>query len=193
MLDVAPTELLLVAVVALVVIGPKDLPKAMRVVGQWVGRARGMARHFRSGIDEMIRQSELEEMEKKWREENERIMREFPSLDDQIMLPANKPEAEPGALPALAAPVEAEPAPTGSSDAEHAASYVAPDYDAPEVVSPQDLANWHDPAPVEPAAVVEPTLPEAEPAPPATSDRGEEQLSLLPPEPTPGAPKKAPK
>ncbi len=78
MFDIAPTELLLVAVVALVVIGPKDLPRAMRVVGQWIARARGVARHFRSGIDEMIRQSELEEMQKKWAEENERIMREHP-------------------------------------------------------------------------------------------------------------------
>lgn len=78
MFDVAPTELLLVAVVALVVIGPKDLPRAMRVVGQWIARARGVARHFRSGVDEMIRQAELEEMEKKWAAENARIMREHP-------------------------------------------------------------------------------------------------------------------
>jgi sec-independent protein translocase protein TatB len=82
MFDIAPTELLLVAVVALVVIGPKDLPKAMRVVGNWVGKARAMARHFRSGIDEMVRQSELEEMEKKWAAENERIMREHPQTAD---------------------------------------------------------------------------------------------------------------
>ncbi|MET0375197.1 MAG: Sec-independent protein translocase protein TatB [Rhizorhabdus sp.] len=78
MFDVAPTELLLVAVVALLVIGPKDLPRAMRFVGQWVAKARGVARHFRTGIDEMIRQAELEEMEKKWAAENERIMREHP-------------------------------------------------------------------------------------------------------------------
>ena len=80
MFDIAPTELLIVALVALVVIGPKDLPNVMRTVGQWVGRARGMARHFRSGIDTMIREAELEEMEKKWKEENERIMREHPAL-----------------------------------------------------------------------------------------------------------------
>lgn len=86
MFDVAPTELLLVAVVALVVIGPKDLPKAMRVVGNWVGRAKGMARHFRSGIDAMIRESEIQEMEKKWKEENERIMREFPSAQDLTLV-----------------------------------------------------------------------------------------------------------
>ena len=79
MLDVAPTELLLVAVVAVVVIGPKDLPKAMRFAGYWIGRARGVARQFRSGFDEMMRESELADMEKKWSEENARIMREFPN------------------------------------------------------------------------------------------------------------------
>lgn len=79
MFDIAPTEFLLVAFVALVVIGPKDLPKAMRVVGYWVGRARGVARQFRAGFDEMVREAELEEMEKKWKAENERIMREHPA------------------------------------------------------------------------------------------------------------------
>jgi len=91
MFDVAPTELLLVAVVALLVIGPKDLPKAMRVVGNWVGRAKGMARHFRSGVDAMIRESELQEMEKKWKEENERIMREFPRAEDLSLIGSDSP------------------------------------------------------------------------------------------------------
>lgn len=78
MLGIDTSELLLIALVALVVIGPKDLPKAMRVVGYWVGRARGVARQFRSGFDAMVREAELEEMEKKWVAENERIMREHP-------------------------------------------------------------------------------------------------------------------
>jgi sec-independent protein translocase protein TatB len=76
MFDIAPTEFLLVAVIALLVIGPKDLPKAMRFVGQWVGRARGVARQFRSGFDSMVREAELAEMETKWAEENKRIMQE---------------------------------------------------------------------------------------------------------------------
>ena len=71
-------EILIIAVVALVVIGPKDLPRAMRAVGNFVGRARGMARHFRSGFDTMMREAELEEMEKKWKADNERVMREHP-------------------------------------------------------------------------------------------------------------------
>lgn len=70
---------MLVVLVALLVIGPKDLPRVLRVVGKWVGKARGVAAHFRSGFDEMIRQSELEELEKKWKSENERIMREHPA------------------------------------------------------------------------------------------------------------------
>ena len=74
MFDIAPSEFMLLAFVALVVIGPKDLPRAMRFVGQWMGKARGMARHFRSGFDTMIREAELEEMEAKWKEENARIM-----------------------------------------------------------------------------------------------------------------------
>jgi sec-independent protein translocase protein TatB len=78
MFDVAPTELLLVAAVALIVIGPKDLPKVMRAVGKWVGKARGIASQFRSGFDEMVRESELAELEKKWAEENARIMAEHP-------------------------------------------------------------------------------------------------------------------
>jgi sec-independent protein translocase protein TatB len=106
MFGVDSSELLIVALVALVVIGPKDLPRVMRVVGQWVGRARGMARHFRSGIDEMIRQSEIEEMEKKWREENERIMREHPIAAewapvDSLPAPPSVEAAEAPPTPAL--------------------------------------------------------------------------------------------
>src|SRR3546814_2379254 len=74
--------LLLVVVIALVVIEPKDLPRAMRFVGKWMGKARGMARHFRSGLDTMMREAELEELKKQWREQNDAIMREFPRIDD---------------------------------------------------------------------------------------------------------------
>ena len=79
MFGVDSTEFVIVAVLALVFIGPKDLPKVMRTVGYWVGRVRGMARHFTSGIETMMREAELEEMEKKWREENERIMQLHPA------------------------------------------------------------------------------------------------------------------
>ena len=78
MFGVDSTELAVVAILALIFIGPKELPKVMRTIGYWVGRVRGMARHFTSGIENMVRDAELEEMEKRWREENERIMQIHP-------------------------------------------------------------------------------------------------------------------
>jgi len=62
MFDFAWSELLVIAVVALIVIGPKDLPKVLRAVGKWTARARAIAREFQGSIDQMIRESELEEV-----------------------------------------------------------------------------------------------------------------------------------
>src|SRR3954464_6673472 len=98
MFGVDSSELAVVAILALIFIGPKDLPKVMRTVGYWVGRVRGMAHHFTSGIENMMREAELEEMEKKWREENERIMQVHPPE-------GHYPEpGKPDAMPPIAEP-----------------------------------------------------------------------------------------
>lgn len=76
MFDIGASELLLTVIVAIVVIGPKDLPRALRMAGSWLAKIRRVSGHFRSGIEEMIRQAELDEMEKKWREKNAEIMQE---------------------------------------------------------------------------------------------------------------------
>jgi sec-independent protein translocase protein TatB len=75
MFDIGMDEMLVIAIVAIVVIGPKDLPLALRTVGQWVAKVRKVSGHFRTGIETMIREAELEEMEKKWKEQNEAIMK----------------------------------------------------------------------------------------------------------------------
>jgi sec-independent protein translocase protein TatB len=110
MLDFNAPEFLVVAIVALLVIGPKDLPKAMRFVGHWVGKARGVARQFRSGFDNMVREAELAEMEKKWAEENARIMREYPA-EKALPAPVYDPNPD-GATPAAVDPEDAAPAMT---------------------------------------------------------------------------------
>ena len=74
MFGIDGSEFLFIAVVALVVIGPKDLPRVMRFVGQWVGKARAMSRHVRAGFDTMMRESELEEMQKQWDAQNAAII-----------------------------------------------------------------------------------------------------------------------
>ena len=127
MLDVAPQELLLVGIVALLVIGPKDLPKAMRFVGHWVGKARGVARQFRSGFDNMVREAELAELEKQWAEENARIMAEHP------------PQALPSPDTASDMSVEPEPLP----------DYLSPDPE-PVMVEQPAIAAEEAPVPVKP-------------------------------------------
>jgi sec-independent protein translocase protein TatB len=79
MFGVDTSELLVVAVMALLFIGPKELPRVMMMVGRWIGKIRGYARHFTSGIENVIREAELEEMERTWREQNEQILKQFPS------------------------------------------------------------------------------------------------------------------
>lgn len=64
MLDIGWSEMAVIALVALVVIGPKDLPKVMRTVGQWMRKARSVSREFQSSIDEMIRDAELDDAKK---------------------------------------------------------------------------------------------------------------------------------
>jgi sec-independent protein translocase protein TatB len=110
MFDIGASEFLLVVIVAIVVIGPKDLPLALRTAGRWIGKIRRVSGHFRAGIETMIREAELEEMERKWREQNAAIMAAQPAADavDGSALPPpahQTPSAptEPG-VPAFAQP-----------------------------------------------------------------------------------------
>ena len=107
MFGIDSTEFLVIVVIAVIVIGPKDLPRALYKLGQIVGKAQGMARHFRTGIDAMVREVELEELEKKWAAQNQRIMQEHPALE----APADEAAAAADELvPAAAATATEEPA-----------------------------------------------------------------------------------
>lgn len=100
MFDVGASELLLIVVVAIVVIGPKDMPVALRTAGRWIGKVRRVSGHFRSGIENMIREAELEEMEKKWREQNKAILEAHPQLPVDESASAEPVTAEDGAATA---------------------------------------------------------------------------------------------
>lgn len=78
MFDIGASELLVIVIVAVLVIGPKDLPLALRTAGRWIGKVRRVSAQFRTGFDAMVREAEMEDMEKKWKEQNAKIMAEHP-------------------------------------------------------------------------------------------------------------------
>ena len=108
MFDIGALELLLIVVVAIIVIGPKDMPAALRVAGRWVGKIRRVSAQFRSGFDAMVREAEMEEMERKWKEQNERIMAETPQGEMGPLPDAQNggSEMQANAEPALSATAE---------------------------------------------------------------------------------------
>jgi sec-independent protein translocase protein TatB len=64
MFDIGWSEMAVIAFIALIVIGPKDLPRTMKTVAQWMRKARSLTREFQSGIDDMVREAELEDARK---------------------------------------------------------------------------------------------------------------------------------
>ena len=82
MFGIDSSELLLIAIVALVVIGPKELPGLLRTWGKWMAQMRGMASEFRGHVDEMVRQSELDEVKKQ--------LEAAPGLDLQALDPTKQ-------------------------------------------------------------------------------------------------------
>lgn len=138
MFDIAPSELLLVAVVALLVIGPKDLPLAMRTAGKWMGKVRRMSSHFRSGVETMIREAELAEIEKEWRERNARIMAEHPDAQ-ALEASANPPPPEPVVMEPLDTPAPPDAA-TAEAATKRTASAPATE-PVPQTVVPEPPAS----------------------------------------------------
>ena len=110
MLDIGWTEMLVIAVIAIVVIGPRDLPKMLKTVGGWVRKARATVRELQTGIEDMAREAELDEVKKSV----ESATRVDNWLDDKAVVkpPAGaSPPAAAGPQPSAAAPpAPAEPA-----------------------------------------------------------------------------------
>lgn len=114
MFDIGASELLMIAVVAIVVIGPKDMPAALRTAGRWIAKARRMSSHFRTGLDAMIREAEMEDLEKKWKEQNAKIMAQYPQggpagTEQTGAYPAAPNAAPPPPMPGSAAAASSVP------------------------------------------------------------------------------------
>jgi sec-independent protein translocase protein TatB len=166
--DLNWSEILLIGTVALVFIGPKDLPKALRVAGFWVRKARTLSREFQSSIDQMIREAELDEMRQDLKKAAEfDLNKEFRNTIDPTGSLAES--LKPPELPDFSATA---PAPAADSAAGEPVA---------AAVASAETAELRSLAPVEPVPVVEP--PPSEPDKPAPS----QPLAAAPAPAQPGA------
>ena len=149
MFGIDSPELLVIAIVALVVIGPKELPGLLRSWGSWMAKMRGMASEFRGHVDEMVRQSELDEVKKQLESapgldlqaldptreiksaiqegmaEGEKIMADAKAqIDNPLVEPESAPQV--AAEPALAQAAAPEPAPEPAGAVAEAAPAAQP-------------------------------------------------------------------
>jgi sec-independent protein translocase protein TatB len=119
MFDVGWTKLLLIAVVALIVVGPKELPTVLRAVGHWMGKIRRMAAEFQSQFQEAMREAEMEDLKKHADDLNDSVRsltkpfdsaehpRKLDTLNDTpANLPASVAEPSPKAIPTVGADLD---------------------------------------------------------------------------------------
>jgi sec-independent protein translocase protein TatB len=155
MFDIGWGELLVIGIVALIVIGPKELPTVLRTVGQWMGKVRRMASEFQGQFQEAMREAELSELRKEVdemtskahnlgnfdpigdvRKEIESATGDFPNLDSPTSTTSSTPAPDATAAPAAA--TDALPPP-----GEQAAAEAAP---TPVTTSPSTAASSAEPA-----------------------------------------------
>jgi sec-independent protein translocase protein TatB len=134
MFDVGWSEMAVILMVALIVIGPKDLPRVARTVGKWTAKARGMAREFQRSIDDMAREAELQdikaEMDKLSRTDVRHRLEETIDPDGALRRGLAAPvESEPAPPAVVTAP---EPPPPPHTDAAPSAQPAAPAVPPPE-------------------------------------------------------------
>jgi sec-independent protein translocase protein TatB len=145
-LDFGMSELLLIGVVALVFIGPKDLPKALRVAGFWFRKARTLSREFQTSVEQMIREAELDEMRQELKKATEiDLEKQFRETIDptgslaESLKPPELPKFSDADIPAAPAP-EAQPQPAAEmperETAEPAVPTIAPPRDASQDTVP---------------------------------------------------------
>jgi sec-independent protein translocase protein TatB len=164
MFDIGWSELLLIGIVALIAIGPKELPGALRTLGQWMGKVRRMASEFQSQFHEAMREAELADLKKEVDEMATKAQSyaHFDPIEDirkDIENAASPP-------PALDTPPTETPAPTSTETTSVTTTSAAPQPAASEPAPPAEPAST--PAPANDAAA----SPTQNATPSATPDAG---------------------
>ncbi|MGF9758331.1 Sec-independent protein translocase protein TatB [Microvirga sp. 0TCS3.31] len=115
MLDMSWGEIMVIGAVALIVIGPKDLPKALRTVGQMTAKVRRMAAEFQGQFNEAMREAELDEVKKQLQSVNDSVpplntsFNPIQTIRDELKTSIEAPAATPEKAPEPASPPEDAP------------------------------------------------------------------------------------
>jgi sec-independent protein translocase protein TatB len=158
MFDISWTEFLLIGVVALIVIGPKELPAVMRSLGQWTRKIRSMAADFQNQFQEAMREAEMADLKKQVDDMAQDVTEGFTKLDplksvredvESISKDLEKPVDRP-AEPTSATQVAAEPAPLELKP--DAAAVAAPALPQPDAAAPGVASPAPEPVTTEPAS-----------------------------------------
>jgi len=164
MFGIDSPELLIIAIVALLLIGPKELPGMLRTIGRWVATARNLAGEFRGHVDDMVKQADLDEVKKTI---DSNTVLDLPGIDP---LKEIKGQVDAGIAEAQAEMAQAKAA----IDVSTAGAEAPPPVDMAELVPPPAPEPIADPTPaLEPSAVVDPiTVEQPAPAEPQTTTAG---------------------
>ena len=162
MLDMSWGEIMVIGAVALIVIGPKDLPKALRTIGQVTGKLRRMAAEFQGQFNEAMREAELDEVKKQLQGVNDSVssvgstnFNPIQTIRDELKTSIEAP------VPASAAISPQETAPAVSPS--EAVSAAAPDVAGPSDATVQAVVEGRAPAPEDPLIELPPP-PSVDPA-----------------------------
>ena len=141
MFDIGWSELLVIGVVAVVVVGPKELPRLMRTFGHYTGKIRAMANDFQRQFEDAVRDSEIDEVRKAMQDFHAQASDATAAVDKPLMVP--KPsEPVPATAPAAIAPQpapapKAKPKPRAKKPKASTAKAASPKADSPKEAAPR--------------------------------------------------------
>ena len=174
MFDIGWSEFLVIGVVALIAIGPKELPGVLRMVGQWIGKARRMASEFQGQFNEALREAEMADLKKSFDEVRAAASGFSPTgVISSLQRDVDKALDIEGVDKPASTPISTEPASVSGDTAVE--TVVAPT--TPEAPRPETFveAEAHQAA-GEPLAIVREVQAEPAPAPEAATEADESRL-----------------
>jgi sec-independent protein translocase protein TatB len=176
MFDIGWSELVVIAVVALIAIGPKELPGVLRMVGQWMGKARKMAAEFQGQFQEAMREAEMADLKKSFDEVKEAATgftsgNVMTSLEKDVgnalrIDDVDKPATVASDTPAIDPPVTPTTPATSNVDAPATSNVDAPEAPIPETFTEADARELAS----QPLAITQEVPPQPAPIQPATPD-----------------------